>query len=156
MNVLIDNREQKPLEFDTILPVRATLSIGDYRGVFNDGTFSKTVFERKSIGDLYGTLSKGYIRFQKELNKAQDLEIKLVIIVEGSLNKVLKGYKRSKRDPLSIIQQLFTIRNRYGVGTVFCSDREEMANYITFAFLAEHRRYLETKKKVLTLKRKKI
>ena len=66
MTIIIDNREQKPLEF-SVPTKRGTLAVGDYRAEFSDGSVSQVVFERKSINDLYGTLSKGYSRFKREI-----------------------------------------------------------------------------------------
>ena len=145
MRIVVDSREQNPIELGCET-LRKGLSIGDYRGELDKNVFSRTVFERKSIGDLYGTLSKGYKRFKREIEKAADKKLKLVIIVEGTLTKVLGGYKRSKRDPISLVQQIFTIRARYGVETVFCSSRAEMAQYITCFFAAQKAKYLNSKR----------
>jgi len=140
MQIIIDTREQKPLEF-TVPTVREGLSVGDYRAKFSDNSLSTVVFERKSINDLFGTLSKGYLRFKNELSKARELGITIIIIVEGSLTKVLRGCNCSQRTPISIVYQLFTIRVRHGIETVFCKDREEVSQYITHYFLALEREH---------------
>ena len=138
MKILIDTREQKPLSF-SCETVRKGLSVGDYMAEFANGTLSTTVFERKSINDLYGTLSQQYERFKLEIGKATQLKLRLIIITEGSLRRILSGCSNSQRTPISIVYQLFTIRLRYGVETVFCNTREEMSQYISHYFLAEER-----------------
>ena len=138
MKIIIDTREQKPLEF-SVPTKRGTLAVGDYRAEFSDGSVSQVVFERKSINDLFGTLSKGYDRFKREIIKSKEEGISLIIIVEGSLRRVLSGCINSQRTPISIVYQIFTIRIRYGIETVFCNTREEMGSYISHYFLAEER-----------------
>lgn len=146
MILLIDTREQSPLDFQKAKETkRICLNIGDYGACFYGEDHIPVVFERKSISDLYGTLSAGYDRFRREIQRAKEKEIRLIIIVEGTLSQVLKGYKHSKRSPISIVYQLFTLRARHSVETVFCKDREEMAEYI-FQFYTAH--YKEWQDKV--------
>ena len=71
MIVLIDTREQQPLEFDHkfIEGIEMTkLEVGDYAVKFKDGYSPLYFFERKSIGDLFGTMGKGYKRFKREIS----------------------------------------------------------------------------------------
>lgn len=133
MIILRDTREQKPLEFPYPYVTgveKATLKCGDYGCRMEDGYVVPVYFERKGISDLYGTLGKGHKRFKRELLRAEELGIKLIIIVEGSLGAVLKGYKHSTLSGISVIRQLFSFWVRYGVVPVFCKDREEMGFYI--------------------------
>lgn len=134
MIIIQDTREQKPLEFKhySITEVfKQKMDVGDYCAEFKDGYRPPIVFDRKSISDLYGTMGKGYPRFKKCIQRAQEQNIQLFIIVEGSLTKVSKGYSRSKIKGSSMVQKLFTLSVRYGVHTIFCSTRKEMAYYIT-------------------------
>ena len=144
MEIIIDTREQKPLEF-TVPTIRECLPCGDYRAKFSDGSLSEVVFERKSINDLFSTLSSGYPRFKREIELSHELRISIIIIVEGSLRRILRGCSHSQRTPISIVYQLFTIRLRHNVETVFCQDRDEMSEYITHYFLAEEREHNDTK-----------
>jgi ERCC4-type nuclease len=146
MQIIIDTREQKPLEF-AVPTLRECLNVGDYSCRFEDGHIPPVVFERKSLGDIYGTLSGGYDRFKREMQLARELEITLIIIIEGSLRRVLSGYSNSRRTPISLVYQLFTIRVRYGIHTVFTNTREEMSEYITHLFLALEREYEDSKKR---------
>lgn len=140
MVIICDTREQKPLEF-SVPTVRECLPVGDYQARFKDGTLSTVIFERKSIGDLYGTLSQGYDRFRRQIGRACELNLSIKIIVEGSLRRILQGSSNSRRTPISIVYQIFTIRLRYGVETIFCNTREEMSQYITHMFLALEREH---------------
>lgn len=144
MTILIDTREQSQLEFPKVTDVqKVCLPVGDYAVKFSGVYEVPVVFERKGINDLYGTLSSGYERFKREINRAKESNIKLIIIVEGTLTQVLKGVKFSKRTPISIIYQLFTLRVRHDIETVFCKDREEMAEYITQFYIAHKKHYEE-------------
>lgn len=146
--ILRDTREQKPLEFshpDILFTKKHKLDVGDYCICFSDGSIPAVIFERKSIGDLFGTLTGDYDRFKLEVMRAKESGITLFLIVEGSLSKVLKGFKhidpRSPRERihisgLRIVRTLFSLYVRYGVIPVFCKDREEMQNYIVEYYLA--------------------
>ncbi len=133
MKILIDSREQKPLEFDFpyVEEIRVEkLEVGDYTVEYNDGYRPPVIFEKKSIPDLFGTLSKGHKRFKKEISRAKDLNIKLILIIEGTLSKVLKGYEHSTLSGISIVRTVFSLLLRHGLFPWFAKDREEMSRYI--------------------------
>lgn len=146
--ILCDTREQKRLEFahpEIGFTRMHKLDVGDYCIRFTDGHIPPVVFERKSIGDLFGTLTGGYDRFKSEIIRSQEFRITLILIIEGSFTKILKGYKHfnprnpSKKvcvDGLRVVRTLFSLFVRYGVIPVFCRDREEMQNYIVEYYLA--------------------
>lgn len=145
MIILVDTREQAPLEFNhpMITEVRRQkLEVGDYAVLFKDGSVPSVFFERKSIGDLYGTLGKGYKRFKREIQKVLDKKWTMIIIIEGSLTKVLKGYKHSTLEGISIVKKLMTLWIRYGIRPVFCSNREEMSEFITNFFIGVGNEYV--------------
>lgn len=146
MVIMIDTREQERLSFpkDSCLDnvESATLSIGDYACRFKDGTIPAVRFERKSVGDLFGTMTHGYKRFKAEMKRAQDEGIRLILIIEAPLGDVRQGYGHSQFDGSSMEQKLFTMMIRYGLHTVFCSDRREMSRYILEYFKAIGREYM--------------
>lgn len=148
MKIIIDTREQSRLNFKhksiTEVIIKG-LNVGDYTALFSDGFQPPMVFERKSINDLYGTLSKGYDRFKKEIERAKEQHIQLIIIVEGNLSKVLYGVPYSQRTPESLVYQIFTIWVRYGVQTIFCKDSEDVSEYITQFFIAHEKEYMDKK-----------
>lgn len=105
---------------------------------FEDGFRPPVVFERKSKGDLWGTLTNGakgkiqnYTRFKRELERAKEANTTVFFILEGSYTAINKDYKYSKRKAISIIKQIHTMHIRYGLQPIFCTTRDEMAKYIT-------------------------
>ncbi len=148
MKILIDTREQLPLEFSHYYIkeiVRTKLEVGDYGAEFNDRHIPNVFFERKSIPDLFCSLSSNYSRFKKEIIRAKEHNLLLIIIIEGTLTKVIKGINESQRSGEDIAQQLFTLVIRYQIPFVCCSSREEMSRYITEFYLAIGREYIRKK-----------
>ena len=151
IKIIVDTREQLPLVFSSkhiTRVIRQKLDVGDYGCEFEDGTVVPIVFDRKSLGDLYGTMGKGYKRFKRCIERAREGQQTLFIIVEATLSKVLNGYDRSKIPGVSMVYKLFTLWVRYGVQTIFVKNREEMSEYITQFFIAcgkEHVRNGKTK-----------
>lgn len=144
MIIKIDNREQRPLVFDSKLiesVQKCTLNVGDYGCCLSDGYEVPVYFERKSISDLYGTLSQGYDRFKKELLRAKEQNKKLILIIESSLTRVLQGVGFSQRTPESITYQIFTISLKYDLEIVFTTSREESSIYITNYYYAYSKEY---------------
>jgi len=139
--ILQDTREQIPLQFyhPEILVKVKKLNYGDYTIKFLDGSYSNTVFERKTIADVFGTLTKGHERFKRELKRARTDNVKLIIIIEGSLEKVFKGIRYSKIQGLAIVKILFSLWMKYGVIPVFTKNRKEVSAYIILYYLAEWR-----------------
>lgn len=143
MKILVDTREQKCLTFGCDFE-RKGLKFGDYGCMFSETYQYPVVFERKNIGDLFGTLTHGYDRFRREFDRAEKAKFKLIIAIEGTKEKVLSGYKHSARDPESIIKQLETINTKYGVSHIFFPSRIAMQNYIVDYYVIEYEKYLET------------
>lgn len=79
MKIIIDSREQLPLFHGA----KQTLIVGDYTTKVLHGKFH---IERKSLQDLYGTLTSGNQRFKRELFRAVWHRIAIVVYVEGSFS----------------------------------------------------------------------
>lgn len=77
MKIIIDTREQLPL----FSGAKQTLIVGDYTTKL---LLNKMHIERKSLQDLYGTLTSGNQRFKRMLFKAAWHRIAIVVYVEGS------------------------------------------------------------------------
>lgn len=150
MKIIIDTREQLPLKFKhpfiTDVVVHK-LDVGDYGVVFEDGHTPPFFFDRKSIGDLFGTMGQGYERFKQCIIRSHESRVTLFIIVEGSLFSVLKGYEHSTIKGTSVVYKLFTLWIKYGVQTVFVNDRREMSEYITQFFIAVGKRHVELRER---------
>lgn len=127
--IIIDTREQKPIKFDK--SIRQTLVVGDYT---TKKHFNKLHIERKSPGDLYGTLLKGHKRFRKELLRAIKLNIKLVVVIECSaekfLNKEWDGAKYCKVDSETVLKIVKAVSKKYAVKFVWCNNRVAMKKKI--------------------------
>jgi len=138
LKILIDTREQRPLKFQiggVVTAVeRATLPVGDYHAVYADDSSPPLFFERKSLGDLFSTMTQGYPRFKNEMLAASNAGLKLTMIVEASLSDVYGGYGHSQFSGESCVKKLMTLWCRYGLQPVFCNDRDESAAFIVETF----------------------
>jgi hypothetical protein len=86
--IAIDTREQMPLTFSSPT-ARECLPFGDYR--MNDGAFTHECYiERKSCNDFYGTLSNGYERFSREIDRCVAAGAYMVVVVECDIDAVIK------------------------------------------------------------------
>ena len=85
-SIHIDTREQLPLKFDDYPTKSTTLSVGDY--TFSEPKLTcNCCIERKSLADFISTMSvKNLDRFEKEILRAKDENINLIILVEDTLN----------------------------------------------------------------------
>ena len=147
MKIIVDSREQAPLPFEvggviTEVIVEG-LPVGDYWMRFEDGREAEIVFERKSISDLWGTLTSktNHERFRREIGRARDSDMSLILIIEGTLGDVCRGNPRSKFKGVSMLRLLFTMWVRYNLFPVFCKNRTEMMRFITETFEAYGREH---------------
>lgn len=139
----IDSREQKPLEFKEGVfeeVVVEGLPVGDYWAEI-DGAEVPLCFERKGLGDLFGTMTGGYKRFKKELARAKEFDLKVVLVIEGSMMDVYRGYKHSRFSGESMLKKLAMLYVRYDLEYHFFNSRREMARYIEDVFSAVRRNY---------------
>ena len=79
-------REQQPLNFK----IQGTkLDFGDYTAAGED--YSHTYVDRKAEQDFKGTMSGGFERFKRELERAREFKSFLFVVVESDLNKIYKN-----------------------------------------------------------------
>lgn len=144
MKILVDSREQAPLTFKVGEVVKAVevrgLPWADYWCEI-DGRELPVSFERKSIGDLFGTLTGGMERFKREIERARDMECAFYLAIEGTMSEVYAGYKHSTVPGERIIKTIMTLRVKYGVEPIFCNNREEMKAQIVETFSAIERNW---------------
>src|SRR4051794_5316741 len=86
--VIVDTREQAPYEF--LRPIKLTRShyrkLLTSRGALHTGDYSlaglesRVAIERKSLGDLFGTLGRGRKRFEAELTRFESFEFAGLVI----------------------------------------------------------------------------
>lgn len=125
--ILVDTREQRPLEFETYPTEVVTLPVGDYglKG-FSDWTNPQFIVERKSLGDLIGSLTAGRERFMKECEKMRQFRFR-AILVEARRIEIEQGEYRSEAKPQSILGSLSSLEVRSGIHVIFAGDRTRAA-----------------------------
>lgn len=117
--IAVDTREQLPFEFESIKaagkPVivsteRVTLTSGDYSII---GHEEAVAVERKTLADLYGTLTAGRDRFERELERLAGYEFSAVV-VEADWHQIVDGPLFVMRaNPASIVGTIHAWQQRY-------------------------------------------
>lgn len=87
LKIFIDTREQKPLKFKNSEELK--LDFGDY--TVGGGDYNYTYVDRKAESDFKGTLSGGFERFKRELQRVRDFDSYLFVVIESDLNKMYKN-----------------------------------------------------------------
>ena len=85
LKILIDTREQQPLEFDKSMDMK--LDFGDY--TLGSPHYDYTYVDRKSETDFKGTLSSGIKRFRRELDRAKNFSSYIFVVVESSIDDIV-------------------------------------------------------------------
>lgn len=84
--------------------------------------------ERKSIGDLWGTLTSGKERFVNEMERARTIPARYLII-EGTVGDVDKGYKYSQVSSEYIHGYLISLQVKYGIHVIFAGRQDQAQTY---------------------------
>ena len=87
LKIFIDSREQQPLTFKNSDILK--LDFGDYTVGGED--YSYTYIDRKSEQDFKGTLSGGFDRFTRELERVKKFDSYLFILIESDLANIYKN-----------------------------------------------------------------
>lgn len=127
--VVIDTREQTPLEFE--LPtVRGTLDTGDYSVL---GLEHLIAVERKSLSDFLGCVGHGRDRFKRELQRMRAYRFRLLVIetdartIEaGSLNAAW----RSALQPAHVMGALAAWIAQYGITVWLAGDHAAGGRFV--------------------------
>ena len=151
MKIIVDTREQKGLEEDFIgMPfvsaiINRKLDVGDYGCRYENNYEVPAYFERKSISDLFGTMTSGYARFRREMQRAKSSKSKLILLIEGSYHTVQQGYSRSSVDGITILRKLHMLQVKYDLDWHIL-DRKYHAEYI-YEYYSAIGRLMKGKKK---------
>lgn len=146
MKIVIDNREQLPLDFTRwpdVLTEFGTLNAGDYSLA---GLEDKFGLERKSIPDLVASLTSGRERMVRELERLRGYDF-AAIVVEGTLEQIANHDYRSRTNPESILQTIAAWHVRYGIPTLWCGSAAGCAYQVRALarwFLLDAQKRLET------------
>lgn len=138
--ILVDTREQTPL-FNSHKNREITkLDEGDYQ---LKRQIQKISIDRKSLNDCIGTISQGYDRFKREIERAKDKGIYLVMVVETSFNNLSTFNSEPRYRKMKISSDF-----------IFHRIRELLGEYDNFQVVCVHGREKteETIEKILKLK----
>ena len=118
------------------------LPFGDYAAKLDgSNNFLPVFWERKSLADLWGTLTTGMDRFKAEVARAKESNVTLYLGIEASMTDVYKGFDRSDVLGSQIIRTLYTFKTKYGVEPVFCNSRDELKYHVIETYDALDRNY---------------
>lgn len=143
--VIADSREQSPWHFTgfkadaaqnykpLIVPVEvAGLKSGDYS---LKGFEDRVGIERKSLADAYSTFSQGRDRFERELERLQEMEFAAVVI-EASWPAVLfSPPPHTKFSPKSFFRSVIAWQIRYPQVHWWACETRTFAERVTFRLL---------------------
>ena len=130
--IVVDSREKCPFSFRDyeVTLTTAALPSGDYTLL---GFESEVAVERKATDDLIACLGVNRERFVRELARLRGYQA-AVVVVEGALSDLELGAYRSKMSPLSAVQSVVALTQRYRMPFHFAGDRRK-AEFFTFNFL---------------------
>jgi len=132
--IIIDTREQTPVNFEDYKTVNLGLKVGDYCDA--EDVSNNIVVERKALGDFISTLSGGYERFQREIERGIASNTQIVILVEYNLSKsisfnYLPQCRFSKCRPEFIFSRLRELMQKYtNIQFLFVNGRTESERVI--------------------------
>ena len=133
IKILIDTREQHPLEFKNSEVKK--LDVGDYTAA--EPFYSDTYIERKSIQDFYGTFYNptNLERFKREMERAESYGFYVIVVVETTLGNCL-NYKS------------FFVKDKNFVSHTFHNIRSLMQQFSNLQFAFSYNRF--TAKNLIT------
>jgi len=104
------------------------LDVGDYTV---EGMEDILMIERKTLGDLWGTLGpqKNYQRFLREMDRAKDHRIKF-LIVEATLADVDRGYSYSQVPVNNIHAKLISLQAKHNLHVIFAGRQDRARAYV--------------------------
>ncbi len=144
--ILVDKAEKKPYEFKCVRPslhppiVKTVhLKTGDYSIETPNATSNaqRITVERKTLADLYATLTSNRERFYRESVRMSEFGYAAIVIEAGMaaiLNPNLSLTHPTKASPRSIFGTLFALSERYSIAVWTCPDRE-FAEQVTYKLL---------------------
>lgn len=153
--VLVDTREQAPLRFAAGVVTRSeTIRVGDY--ALAQPHDAGLRIERKSLSDFCGTMSgrkvkherktkvtvdSAFARFDRELARAVEANLYVVMIVESDINEAqsfnyLPQFRHLKVSPHYVMHQLRDLLTRYPLHfqALFVDGRAAMATTVVRLF----------------------
>ena len=145
VTVLVDSRENRPYEFTELrgdfregnrpIVVRTkviTMTSGDYS---LDGYTDRISVERKTLSDLFSTLSRRRRCFENELDRLNDLEF-AAIVIESTWEQILSNPpERSRLTPKSVYRSVIAWQQRFSRVHWWTCFNRRFAEVTTFRIL---------------------
>lgn len=155
LDIVIDTREQTPWHIEECYATVTigTLRIGDY-ALRGDVGFA---VERKSLDDFLGTISSGWERFKREIERASKAGFTLPIIVEGRIEDCMftvsdsgepipPHHNHPRLMPGFVLKRIGELQHMGA--NVYFAENAEYAMAIAYSMLTE-RQLILTKKDVM-------
>lgn len=140
ITLIVDSREQQPLDLEPFKIIRGGLTTGDYSVV---GLTHKVAVERKSIQDLVMCVGKERERFDREIKRLLAYESRAVF-VEGSIETIRLKQYRGQTHPNAILSSIAGWM-ALGIPIHFAGDRAASADMMKrFMFLCAQRAWNES------------
>lgn len=141
ISITIDTREQTPWSFgDMAVCSRGTLVAGDY-AVAGDFGFA---VERKSLHDFVSTLTTGFGRFRRELDRMRAAGFPaLVVVVEAEWMDVINHLYASPAIQPPLVLRRVAELTMDGVAVVFCGNSPAAAGLCWRILLERQKRLME-------------
>ncbi len=140
--IVIDTREQLPYEFNYLTVVK-TLKVGDYSV---EGMEMDVVVERKTKADIYGSVTSGRERFEREMVRLQQIKY-AALVIESDLNGLLEAPPFSRVSPAVVVNTLVSWSIKYAVN-IWLADNRQLAQQLTFRLLEKAWQAREEQKNV--------
>lgn len=130
IEILIDTREQIPLKFPNSKPHK--LDFGDYTA--SGDFYNKTYIDRKSETDFKSTMTVGFERFKKELQRASEFDSFLYVVTESSIDKIIRNnsYGAHKSNLTFVWHQMRILSHEFAKNCqfIFSGGRKRSENLI--------------------------
>ena len=142
MIIIIDSREQLPLEFTGHETITRKLDEGDYN---IKELKDKICIERKSLQDLYQSITSDHTRFKKEILRARAKGKTFYIFIEGNLIDFVNmkwSDRKLNTKPETLCKIITTMTSRYNLQIVECKSRTEMSKKIVELIDGEMKKWL--------------
>ena len=131
--LLVDTREQRPLQFSHLPAESATLYTGDYSVRGLEEVFA---VERKSLADLAGSLTRERDRFMREMHRLRGYRFPYLLAI-GDDMELSRLIAQGRLKLHQVEHSLRAIQSRYGVHVERAYTEEQAARMVeTWAFCA--------------------
>ena len=124
--IIIDTREQNPLDFPNLPTTVGALDAGDYSIV---GLTHLVAVERKSLDDLLACIGRERDRFKRELQRLRAYRFRL-LVVEADAADLEAGQWRSTLQPAHVVGSLAAWTAQYGLPVWLAGDHAGAGRFV--------------------------